>query len=285
MDILFCGTAAAEGWPALFCICAACQTARVRGGKDIRSRSAYMIGERVRVDFGPDSNLHQQKYGLAYERLEHLLVTHSHEDHWFPKDLSYRREGFAITPEQPLHVWGNARVEQRFVAINGEDWGRYKLEFHRLNAWQPLDLGNGLTATPILAAHDPAEDCLNFLLEQDGQAILLGHDTGWYSEETWEFLSGKRLNMVVLDCTYGSQDHNGNHMGCAGVVRARDVLAKRGALASDARVIATHFSHNGGWLHADLERFFTPHSIEVAYDGLRVDLTAPPKDDCGSVCA
>ena len=88
------GTAAAEGWPALFCTCDACLQARARGGKEVRSRAAYMLGDRVRVDFGPDSYLHQQKYGLAYEKLEHLLVTHSHDDHWFPKDLAYRRAGF-----------------------------------------------------------------------------------------------------------------------------------------------------------------------------------------------
>jgi phosphoribosyl 1,2-cyclic phosphate phosphodiesterase len=272
MDILFCGTAAAEGWPALFCVCQSCQVARQRGGKDIRSRSAYMVGERVRIDFGPDSNLHQQKYRLAYERLEHLLITHSHEDHWFPKDLSYRREGFAITAEQPLHLWGNVRVEQRFVSINGADWGRYKLEFHPLKAWQPITLGDGLQVTPVLAAHDPTEECFNFLLEQNGHAALLGHDTGWYTEETWAFLSEKQLHVVVMDCTYGSHDRKDSHLGCAGVVQARDELARRNALAADARIIATHFSHNGGWLHADLERFFAPHGIEIAYDGFQVHL-------------
>src|SRR4051812_28775351 len=98
MEILFCGTAAAEGWPALFCTCVACLEARRRGGKDLRSRAAYMLGETVRVDFGPDSYHHQQQYGLAYERLRHLLVTHSHDDHWFPTDLAYRKAGFSVVP-------------------------------------------------------------------------------------------------------------------------------------------------------------------------------------------
>jgi phosphoribosyl 1,2-cyclic phosphate phosphodiesterase len=272
MEILFCGTAAAEGWPALFCTCAACQEARRRGGKDVRSRAAYMLDDRVRVDFGPDSNLHQQKYSLAYERLEHLLVTHSHDDHWFPTDLAYRREGFAIVPEEPLHVWGNAKVEAKFIAHNGSDWDTYKLIFHRLAAWQPIDLGAGLTATPVLAAHDRSEECVNYRIEAQGRAALLGHDTGWYDAPTWEFLSDKPLDLLILDCTYGAEDHDKGHLGCPAVVRARDTFAQRGALASDARCIATHFSHNGGWLYADLERFFTPHGIEVAWDGLSVTL-------------
>lgn len=272
MEILFCGTAAAEAWPALFCACAPCQRARALGGKDVRSRAAYMLDSRVRVDFGPDSNLHHHRYGLAYERLEHLLVTHSHADHWFPMDLQYRRPGFSVVPETPLHVWGNEKVEAAFVAVNGEDWSLYALEFHRIAPWQPIDLGEGLTATPVLAAHDRSEECVNYRLEQAGRVALLGHDTGWYDEPTWEFLSQRPLNLVALDCTYGPRDHRGGHLGCEGVVAARDEFAMRGALAPNAQVIATHFSHNGGWLHEELERFFAPHGIFVAYDGLRVPL-------------
>ncbi|HZO89331.1 MAG TPA: MBL fold metallo-hydrolase [Chthonomonadaceae bacterium] len=272
MEILFCGTAAAEGWPALFCTCPACQQARANGGNDVRSRAAYMLGDRIRLDFGPDSNLHQQKYGLAFEKLEHLLVTHSHSDHWFPTDLYYRRAGFSITPDNPLHVWGNAKVEAKFVEANGSDWGRYKLEFHRLKAWEPVELGEGVSATPVLAAHDRSEECFNFRVEAEGRAALFGHDTGWYDAPTWEFLSGKPIHLLILDGTYGTEDNQQGHMGGLAVVRARDELARRGALAPDARCIVTHFSHNSRALYADLERFFAPHGIQVAYDGLRVAL-------------
>jgi phosphoribosyl 1,2-cyclic phosphate phosphodiesterase len=273
LDILFCGTAAAEGWPALFCACAACQGARAdtNGGKNLRSRAAYMLGERVRIDFGPDSNLHQQRYGLAYERVEHLLVTHSHDDHWFPRDLAYRRRGFSVVPDWPLHVWGNGRVAAKFVAQNGP-WEPYNIVFHRLAPWQPIDLGEGLTATPVLAAHDRSEQCLNFRLELNGRAALLAHDTGFYDEPTWEFLAGRPLDLLVLDCTHGTHDQPTNHLGGAALLRFRDELARRGALAAGAQVLATHFSHNGGALHDELERFFTPHGVSVAYDGLRITL-------------
>ncbi len=266
--ILFCGTAAAEGWPALFCTCKACHEARQRGGKDLRSRAAYMLGERVRVDFGPDSNLHQQRYGLDYAALTHLIVTHSHDDHWFPRDIFYRRAGYSVVPEEPLQVWGNAKVEQKFLAETKSGWETYRIQFHPIAAWQPIDLGDGLIATPVLAAHDRSEACVNYLLEFNGRSVLLGHDTGWYDEPTWEFLAGKPIDLLVLDCTYGSIDSNQGHLGCKWVVRARDEFASRGALAADVETVATHFSHNGGWLHEELERFFAPHGITVAYDGM-----------------
>ena len=272
MRLLFCGTAAAEGWPALFCVCAACQTARQRGGPNVRTRAATMIGERVRIDFGPDSYLHQLRYGLAYERLEHLLVTHSHEDHWYPHDLSYRRSGFSVVRPEPLHVWGNADVRRAFERTPGCDWRESRLAFHRVAAWKPIDLGQGVSATPILAAHAPREECVNYIVESGGRQALIGHDTGWYAEPTWSFLAGRPLDLVALDCTYGPKDQNQGHLGCTWVVRARDELDRIGALAKNAIILATHFSHNGGWLHDDLVRYFEPHGIGVAYDGLTVEL-------------
>lgn len=272
MNLLFCGTAAAEGWPALFCTCTACQRARALGGKDIRSRAAYMLGDTVRVDFGPDSNLHQQKYGLAYERLQHLLITHSHDDHWFPTDLAYRKAGFSVVADTPLQIWGNEAVERKFISVNGNDWNAYNVTFHRIERFQSIMLENALTVTPVPAAHDRAEECMNFRIECDGRTLLLGHDTGWYDLPSWEFLSDQPLNMLVLDCTYGPSEGNRGHLGCPWVVKFRDELAKRGGLAVDARVIATHFSHNGGWLHEELEAYFSPQGIEVAYDGMQVSI-------------
>ncbi len=39
MELMYLGSAAAEGWPALFCECDACKEAARRGGRDIRMRA------------------------------------------------------------------------------------------------------------------------------------------------------------------------------------------------------------------------------------------------------
>ncbi|GAI41159.1 unnamed protein product, partial [marine sediment metagenome] len=78
------GTAAAEGWPALFCECEACRKAREAGGKDIRRRASYQLGDTMHIDWGPDSYNSMIAFGLDYSPLRHLLVTHAHQDHWMP---------------------------------------------------------------------------------------------------------------------------------------------------------------------------------------------------------
>jgi phosphoribosyl 1,2-cyclic phosphate phosphodiesterase len=77
------GSAAAEGWPAAFCVCEACGEARRRGGKDLRRRTTYQLGDTVRVDWGPDSYASMIALGLDYAPLQHLFITHSHQEHFF----------------------------------------------------------------------------------------------------------------------------------------------------------------------------------------------------------
>src|SRR4029077_9377636 len=109
-------------------------------------------------------------------------------------------------------------------------------------------------------------------LEAAGRQVLIAHDTGWYDAPTWEFLAGHPLDIVIVDCTNGSVDQRRGHMGCAALPEFRDRMRDQGSLAPGARVIATHFSHNGAWLHDELEDYLNPRGIEVAFDGMRLSL-------------
>ncbi|MGQ9525692.1 MAG: MBL fold metallo-hydrolase [Armatimonadota bacterium] len=268
-----CGTAAAEGWPALFCRCPVCLEARKLGGKNVRTRAAYALGDRIRIDMGPDTMAHSIRYNLALENLQHLLVTHSHQDHWLPSELYYRKPGFSLVPEDAvLTVHGNEHVVGSLRERLGDELGRYRLALNPIKLWEWIDLGDGVSAVPIEADHAQQETAVNYVIRANGKTLLQGNDTGWYPEQTWEFLSQLRLDVVLLDCTNGKIDAGRGHMGCSWVVRARDRLAEAGALAENCRFVATHFSHNGGWLHEELEEYFGPHGIEVAYDGMAIEL-------------
>jgi phosphoribosyl 1,2-cyclic phosphate phosphodiesterase len=53
MELLFLGTAAAEGIPSMYCNCDTCRIARIKKGKNIRNRSAVLINKVLReVKFG-----------------------------------------------------------------------------------------------------------------------------------------------------------------------------------------------------------------------------------------
>lgn len=83
MEIQYLGTAAAEGLPALFCDCETCRKARVAGGKEVRTRTQAVVDRRVLIDFPPDTYAHALSYSLKLGQIQHLLITHSHMDHFF----------------------------------------------------------------------------------------------------------------------------------------------------------------------------------------------------------
>ncbi len=57
-------------------------------------------------------------------------------------------------------------------------------------------------------------------------------------------------------------------MGISGIIEAKDALEKSGSIDTKSICIATHFSHNGGLLHHELEEILNKHGFLVAYDGM-----------------
>ena len=86
MKFRYLGTAAAEGWPALFCDCEACRKAAALGGKNIRTRSQALVDDKILIDFPADTLWHTLTYHLPLFSIHTCLITHSHSDHLYPAD-------------------------------------------------------------------------------------------------------------------------------------------------------------------------------------------------------
>ena len=50
MKLKYLGTAAAEGYPAMFCNCENCRKAFAKGGKNIRSRIQALVEDALLID-------------------------------------------------------------------------------------------------------------------------------------------------------------------------------------------------------------------------------------------
>ena len=48
------------------------------------------------------------------------------------------------------------------------------------------------------------------------------------------------------------------------------VLEAMGSVTDSTKYFINHFSHNGQATHAELEAYYDPYGIQVAYDGLTV---------------
>lgn len=272
MRIQILGTAAAEGWPGLFCGCKTCALARERGGKDFRSRASLQIDDIYKIDFPPDSYYHSTRFGIDFSKLKYLFFTHSHEDHFAPKELEYLREGFAFNiANAPLRVYGPPAV---YSALNPLLSAHPDLPMSLNHAvpFEPIEADH-LIFTPIIASHAQGQLCLNYIVQSGATTMLYTCDSGLYGDDTMRFLAEFRFDALIVECTFGPTKHESRvHMSLDGVLKFRKNLMKAHALADGARWIATHISHCAGMLHEEMEPIFARHGIELAYDGMQVEL-------------
>jgi phosphoribosyl 1,2-cyclic phosphate phosphodiesterase len=265
MKIHFLGTAAAEGWPGLFCRCEHCEKAKLLGGKNIRTRSSVLIDDTLKVDFPPDTYYHVLRDNIDLAAVEHLFITHTHTDHLLASDLEKRIPVCAHGVEHPLHIYGNDLVIRscRDAVPNHP-----RFELHRVQPFRTVQVDAHTRVTPLPADHDKNETCLLYFIEKRDKALFYGNDSGWFPDETWEWLEGRTFDAAILDCTKGPLPGRKNHLNIEAVVEIVGLFRSKRMLRGNGKVFATHFSHNGGMLHDELENVFNPHDIRVAYDGL-----------------
>ncbi len=272
MELLLLGTAAAEGWPAPFCVCPHCEAARRRGGANLRARSGALLDDDFKIDYAADVVMQMQRSGRSLAGLHTLVFSHQHSDHIIACELRWLAPPFSQTPPaKPIQVYGNAQVMALLHQELAEapQTARY-LELHQLEPFQAVTTRDGDEILPLPADH--VVGALLLRITRGGKTLFYGHDSGLYPPATLDALGdGPPLDILLLDCTSGGQNSgNRGHMDISGIIAMTEELRRREAVTDATRVVATHFSHNGAVLHEELTEMLRPHGIEVAYDGMTV---------------
>lgn len=275
MKLQYLGTAAAEGWPAIFCECAACKKAAAFGGKSIRMRSGALVNDRLLIDVPPDLYAAKLRFRLDLSPVRHIVITHSDMDHFNREMIGMFVEPYAhIKDRGTLHLYGSGFTEKRWreycaLSLLKEPKIDGETTFHVIRPFESFT-AEGIVFTALPAVHGCPESLI-YILEQEGCKFLYGNDTGLWSEEVWAFLqrSGTPFTHVSLDGTLGdsASDYSG-HMTFSGNAYVRERMLSIGIANQDTRFITTHFSHNGGLMHEEIEALMNPRGFAVAYDGM-----------------
>lgn len=282
MKIKYLGTAAAEGTPALFCYCDICQRARELGGKNIRTRSQALINDDLLIDFPADTYMHMLNHNVDLRKIKTLLITHGHDDHFYPFDLVYRCSPvYAIYPngtddKKPLELFltknsgkimrpyfkhENIGKDPKAVNVN------YVKKFETFNT-------NGYKVTALKAMHAAELDPVIYIIQKDGKSILYAHDSGYFSKSTWSYIekSGIVFDFVSLDCTSTLiDDAYKYHMGFKACCDVKDRLLKNNNANDNTIFYVNHFSHNGLTIYDDLVPIAKEKGFNVSYDGLEIE--------------
>ena len=285
MKLVFLGTAAAEGIPALWCNCDICREARKRGGKDIRHRCCYLVDDDTMIDFGLDIFDQARRENIDLPGLKRIILTHPHADHISPSELVYRRNpGFCTdVPDYKLDLIASKltmrETVRKLVSSNAAALEVTRL-FDDLRI-DPVQVEAGVWARsgdvellPVPASHAHGLGAMIYVIRRGDRTLLIANDTGMLTDESWSILDGLRLDAAVIECTMGFRNPDAfkTHQGFNTTVAFREKLLAMRCLEADTPVYVTHFSHNGFGLHEELQARFSPHGITVAYDGLKVEI-------------
>ena len=276
MKLQYLGTAAAEGFPALFCECDTCRRAREAGGKNLRMRTGLLVNDTALIDFPPDVMAMMQYRGVRFSAVRDIFVSHSHSDHLDVEDLVMRRGPVfcVIENDRPIHVHMNAMSKQRlddYIPYEREPYDGY-MRITVNEYFKTYEAENGVRFTFLPADHAPKEQAGFYVIEDGEKTAVYANDTGFFPEETMAYLKTLSIDFLSLDCTYGPRDLDRGHMGIPANRRVVKELREAGALKADATIVIHHFTHNCGLLHEELEREVEQDGFLVSYDGMIVEL-------------
>lgn len=250
MTVTILGSGTSTGVPVPTCNCAVC---RSTSPFDNRMRTSALLsakGKNILIDCGPDFRSQALREGI--ERIDALLVTHSHYDH--VGGLDDLRPYCALLPDRRMPVYCTADVAADFHArldycFKAHPYpGVPKFDLHIIDR-DPFMIGD-VEIRPIPLLHGKLE--IRGYQTEDFAYIT---DCSHLPESSRESLTD--LSALVINALRFKPHHS--HFN---LEQALDVIKELDPM----RAFLTHLSHDIG-LHSDLLPQL-PHNVFPAFDGL-----------------
>ena len=252
-SVRFLGTGTSHGVPMIGCRCGTCRSSDPR---DRRSRPSVLFeldgGVRLLVDTTPDLRTQALAYDL--DRVDAILFTHCHADHVMGLDEVRR---FNVLQRAAIPCYGDVRtlkeLRRTFAYIfesDDEGGGIPRIDLRPLDG--PVSIG-GEAVVPVPVWHGRRE-ILGFRVRNFAYLT----DCSGIPEASWPLLEG--LDTLAIDAL-----RHRPHPTHFTVEQAVAVSARLGP----RRTWLTHICHD---LPHAATNAALPAGVELAYDGLRLDI-------------
>lgn len=256
-EFILLGTGTSVGVPAIGCGCPVCKSSNPRNN---RTRCSAIVGlpeGNLLLDTAPDMRQQLLREGIGI--VHAVLYTHEHADHIFGLD-DLRLFPFRLKGPVPLYCEPN--VEQRIR--HSYDYAFSTKPQTHPGAIPQLETRTiGLDAFDVLGAriqplrllHGPNYQVLGFRIGN----VAYCTDTNSVPEASYSILDG--VEYLVLDAL--RYESHPTHMSIEAAVEVCERVSPR-------KAYLTHCSHD---LDYETTNQALPKGIELAYDGLSLDLT------------
>ena len=236
-----------------------------------RNSAGYFVelpGARVMLDCGAGTVHALARYGLPWERLSHLFVSHFHIDHigelaslFFA--FSYGMKTDRTEPFTVIGPRGLDRVMDGLKMAFGAKLfePKFPVTVRMLAPGERLELGSESTLSVSKTPHTP--ESMAVRIESRGRALCYTGDTD-YSQELAGFFN--KADVLISECSFLEPREGVRHLS----VRQAAHLA---AQAEVAKLIVTHFYFevNEAELTAELQHEYSGEVI-IGRDGLSIEV-------------
>ncbi len=253
MKVTVLGSATSTGVPVVGCECNVCRSQDRRNKRTRTSALVSVAGKNILIDTPPD--LHQQALENRITRIDAVLYTHDHADHVFGLD---ELRIFNFLQEGVIPIYGNKKTIGRIKKIFDYIWdpaapvggGKPMLEAHVLKGGFKL---SGIKVLPIEIFH--------------GKQSIYGYRLGDFAyltdcsaipDASREALRGLKLLILGALRFRPHPTHFSFSQALEEIQRLKP-----------ERALLTHLSHCFDPEETD---FFVSHQVELAYDGMVIEL-------------
>ncbi len=253
MRLTFLGTGTSTGVPFLGCHCPTCSS---NDSHDQRTRSSVLLefdGRSIVIDTTPD--FRQQGLREQLDRLDAVVLTHTHADHIFGLDDV---RAFNVRQKEPIPIYADLpsmeSIRRIFPYIFEADYpagGIPRLTPHVIDG--PFDLW-GLLVAPLPVLHGN----LPVLGFRFGHTAYIT-DFSAIPETTLEMLDG--VEVLILDAL-----RHQPHPTHSTVEQSLELVRR----LKPQRAFFTHIAHE---LRHEPTNAALPRGVELAYDGLKLELS------------
>jgi ribonuclease BN (tRNA processing enzyme) len=236
-----------------------------------RNSAGYFVetpDARVMMDCGAGTVHALARYGLPWEGMTHLFVSHFHVDHIGElASLFFAfRHGMPSHRTQPLTVLGPQGLDRVMSGLrqtldsNLFD-PRFPVELRMLAPGDRVKLGPDSAVCVTKTPH--TGESLAIRIDSGGRSVCYTGDTG-YSEEVAAFFN--KANVMVSECSYRKPRPGVAHLSVSEV-------ARMAVIAQVARLIVTHFYFdvNDEELKRELQSSFSGE-VTIGRDGMVIEV-------------
>ncbi len=236
------------------------------GEPGIRGSTCTLVDHRILIDCGTSALRALDRFRIRRNGIDFLLITHSHSDHFVPKDIASLIASRGPDAKQ-LTVIASVQALKALLdetenflpcpAVPGKEF----------------DLGKGLNVTVLPANHpldDPHEIPVHYLFNTPGGWFLYALDGAWMTHPARQIIGEKKLSMILWDATVvnGGDFRIFEHNDLDMISHMALTLRNMHVIVPETRIVLDHMARTL-WPESEeaCEKLAAERGFERAHDG------------------